>query len=128
MCQPSRRQGFESWVRKIPRRRKWQPTTVFLLGKSYGQRSLVGYGSWGGKKSDMTKCYPRKEGSGSLIDSGGCWGRENSVILQGSCNFMQQVSECQEIIFGRIFSSISHLLYNPQSFQTSRLSVSLRVP
>ena len=88
----------------------------------------MGYGSWGGKKSDMTKCYPRKEGSGSLIDSGGCWGRENSVILQGSCNFMQQVSECQEIIFGRIFSSISHLLYNPQSFQTSRLSVSLRVP
>ena len=30
-------------VRKIPWRRKWQPTPVFLPGKSYGQRSLVGY-------------------------------------------------------------------------------------
>ena len=80
------------------------------------------------QKSNMTKCYPRKEGSGSLIDSGG-WevGREKSIILQGSCSFRQQVSECQET-FGRIFSSISHLLYNQQSFQTSRLSVSLRVP
>ena len=28
---------------KIPWRRKWQPTPVFLPGKSHGQRSLVGY-------------------------------------------------------------------------------------
>ena len=31
------------WVRKIPWRRKWQCTPVFLPGKSHGQRSLVGY-------------------------------------------------------------------------------------
>ena len=30
------------WVRKIPWRRKWQPTPVLLPGKSHGQRSLVG--------------------------------------------------------------------------------------
>ena len=36
-----RRCGFDSWVRKIPWRRKWQPTPVFLPGKSHGQRSLV---------------------------------------------------------------------------------------
>ena len=30
-------------VGKIPWRRKWQPTPVFLPGKSHGQRSLVGY-------------------------------------------------------------------------------------
>ena len=55
---------------------------ILLVGKSYGQKSLVGYGSWGRKKSNMTKCYPRKEGSGSLIDSGG-WGvgREKYIIL-----------------------------------------------
>ena len=29
------------WVRKIPWRKKWQPTPVFLPGKSHGQRSLV---------------------------------------------------------------------------------------
>ena len=32
-CQ-CRRHGFNLWVRRIPRRRKWQPTTVFLPGKS----------------------------------------------------------------------------------------------
>ena len=31
-----------SWVRKIPWRRAWQPTPVFLPGESHGQRSLVG--------------------------------------------------------------------------------------
>ena len=28
-------------------RRKWQPTLVFLLGKSHGQKNLVGYNLWG---------------------------------------------------------------------------------
>ena len=41
-CQ-SRRCRFDPWVGKIPWRRKWQPTTVFLPGESHGQRSLVGY-------------------------------------------------------------------------------------
>ena len=35
--------GFNPWVTKIPWRRKWPPIPVFLLGDSYGQRSLVGY-------------------------------------------------------------------------------------
>ena len=34
---------FNPWVRKIPWRRKWQPTPVFLPGESHGQRSLGGY-------------------------------------------------------------------------------------
>ena len=38
---------FSPWVRKIPWRRKWQPTPVFLYGKSQGQRSLVGHSPWG---------------------------------------------------------------------------------
>ena len=33
-------------------RREWQPTPVFLLGKSHEQRSLVGYSPWGHKESD----------------------------------------------------------------------------
>ena len=49
------RHGFNLWVRKIPWRRKWQPTPVFLPGKSNGQRSLAGYSPWGCKESDMTK-------------------------------------------------------------------------
>ena len=37
---------FDPWVGKIPWRRKWQLTSVFLPGKSHGQRSLVGYSPW----------------------------------------------------------------------------------
>ena len=42
-------------VRKIPWRRECQPTPVFLPGEFHGQRSLVGYGSWGCEESDMTE-------------------------------------------------------------------------
>ena len=49
-----RRCGFTSWVGKIPWRRKWQPTPVFLPGKSHGQRSLGSYSPWGHKESDVT--------------------------------------------------------------------------
>ena len=41
-----RKDGFDPWVGKIPWRREWQPTPVFLPGKSHGQRSLVGYSPW----------------------------------------------------------------------------------
>ena len=53
-CQ-CRRLRFDPWVRKIPWRRKWQPTPVFLPGKSHGQRSLAGYSPWGLKELDMTE-------------------------------------------------------------------------
>ena len=43
------------WVGKIPWRRKWQPTPVFLPGKSNGWRSLAGYCPWGRKELDMTE-------------------------------------------------------------------------
>ena len=51
-CRRHRRYGFDPWVRKIPWRRKWQPTPVFLPGKSPGQKSLEGYSLWGPKESD----------------------------------------------------------------------------
>ena len=41
-----RRLGFNPWVRKISWRRKWQPTLIFLPGKSHGERSLMGYIHW----------------------------------------------------------------------------------
>ena len=49
ICQ-SRRHGFDLWLGKIPWRRTWQSTPVFLPGKSCGQRSLVGYSPWGSKR------------------------------------------------------------------------------
>ena len=49
------RYRFDLWVGKIPWRRAWQPTAVFLPGESHGQRSLVGYSPRGHKESDMTE-------------------------------------------------------------------------
>ena len=46
---------FDSWVRKIPWKRKWQPTIVFLPGKFHGQRSLIGYSPRGGEELDTTE-------------------------------------------------------------------------
>ena len=45
--------------RKIPWRKAWQPTPVFLPGESPWQRSLVGYSPWGSKESDMTEWLSR---------------------------------------------------------------------
>ena len=52
-CQ-CRRCEFDPWVRKIPWRRRWQPTPVFLPGESHGQRSLVCYSLWDHKESDIS--------------------------------------------------------------------------
>ena len=49
-----RRPAFDPWVRKIPWRRKWQPTPVFLPRKSHGQ-NLVGYSPCGRKELDTTE-------------------------------------------------------------------------
>ena len=46
---------FTPWVGKISWRREWQPSPLFLPGKSHGQRSLVGYSPWGHKESDTTE-------------------------------------------------------------------------
>ena len=40
---------FNPWVRKIPWRRKGQPTAVFLPGEPHRQRSLAGFSPWGRK-------------------------------------------------------------------------------
>ena len=55
ICLQCRRLGLDPWVGKIPWRRKWQSSAVFLSGKSHGQRSLVGYSPWGHKESDTTE-------------------------------------------------------------------------
>ena len=94
-----RRPGFKPWVRKIPRRRNWQPTPVLLPEKFHGRRTLIGYSLWGRKESDRTerlhfhfqfftkhpaqwmkyhdesleRCLPRKKYSPSLKRSARLW-------------------------------------------------------
>ena len=50
-----RRCRLHSWVRKMPWRRKWQPTPIFLPRESHGWRRLVGYSPRGHKESDTTE-------------------------------------------------------------------------
>ena len=50
ICLWCRRPGFDPWVRKIPWRREWLPTPVFLPEEFHGQRSLAGYKSMGSQR------------------------------------------------------------------------------
>ena len=67
-CQ-CKRLGFDPWVGKIPWKRKWQPTSVFLPEKSHGHRSLAGYSPRGPKELDTTEWphffFGRDEGTHS---------------------------------------------------------------
>ena len=68
-CRRCRRHRFDSWVRKTPWRGKWQPSPVFLSGKSHGQRSgglqflgfqRVGYDLLTRKQQQFNKQEPLK--------------------------------------------------------------------
>ena len=65
---------FDPWVRKIPWRRKWQPTSVFLPGKSHGQRSLVGCSPRGCEELDMTEQAHAAGGPGAKTPCSPCRG------------------------------------------------------
>ena len=54
ICLQCRRCGFDPWVGKIPFKKKWQPTPVFLPCNSHGQKNPVGYSPWDCKESDTT--------------------------------------------------------------------------
>ena len=60
----SKRHGFHPWVGKVPWRRKWHPTPVFLPGESHGRSSLAGCSPQGRKEWDTTeqlsaRCHKR---------------------------------------------------------------------
>ena len=55
ICLQCGRPGFDPWVGKIPWRREWLPSPIFLPGEFYGQRSLAGYSPWDHKESDTTE-------------------------------------------------------------------------
>ena len=86
-----KRHKFHPWARKIPWRRKWQPTKIFLPGQSHGQRSLVGCSPWGGKELDTTEVtlhthMPSSKElycqlcQGSMVKHRSLWARRNSSI------------------------------------------------
>ena len=50
ICLQCKRPGFDPWIGKIPWRRKWHLTPVFLPGKPHGKMSLAGYSPLGCKR------------------------------------------------------------------------------
>jgi len=46
---------FDPWVGKIPWRREWLPTSVFLPEEFHGHKSLAGYSPWDRKELDTTE-------------------------------------------------------------------------
>ena len=84
------------WVGKIPWRRKWQPTPVFLPGKFHGLRSLVGYSPWGHKESDTTKQLHWCRFTG--------WSkrRESAILLTNYGRVHQGVRLWQNISYSRV--------------------------
>ena len=77
-CQHKRheRRGLDAWVGKIPWRRAWQPTSVFLPGESLGQRILVGYSPWSHRELDKTEWLSTEDMNVSL-----CCRPESNTIL-----------------------------------------------
>ena len=54
-CRRHRRLRFDPWVGKIPWRKAWQPSPIFLPGETHGQLSVAGYGAQGHKELDKTE-------------------------------------------------------------------------
>ena len=67
------RHSFNPWIRKIPWRRKWQPTPVTLPRKSHGWRSLAGHSPWGCKELDTTERLNNKNSTQYRMVLAGGW-------------------------------------------------------
>ena len=109
-CQ-NRRHGFDPWVGKIPWRKKWQPTPVFLPEKSQGQRNLAGYRPWGHKESDRTEqlilshkitkyFLPKNQEQTEILDYA-CWkySPKSSVSFNSTCNLVFRKQMCPRFMF-----------------------------
>ena len=81
-CGTRKRHGFDPWVGKIPWRRKWQPTTVSLSGKSHGP--------WGCRELDMTErlstlCHVAKTNKKPLFKNSAPYAIWHPVLAQPLC-------------------------------------------
>ena len=82
-CQ-RRRRAFSPWVWKTPWRRKWPPSTVFLPGKSHGQRSLAGWSPWGCKRVRHNLATKRQHETAYVINIW-CWHLLGAGVMKMLC-------------------------------------------
>ena len=62
ICLQCGRPGFNPWIGKLPWRKEWQPTPIFLPGEFHGQRTLAGYSPRCCKELDMTEWLTQVQG------------------------------------------------------------------
>ena len=91
--------GYDPWEGKIPWRRKWQPTPVFLPGKFSGQKSLAGYSPWGRQESDTSEQLTLKRGKAELMEP--CSGVSWDIFSCTSC--------CDAVPITRVQAGLSTL-------------------
>ena len=96
-CRRQRRCGSSPSVEMMLWGRKWQPIPVVLLGKSRGQRSLVGYSPWACRESGMTE---------HLMD--GWMDKSDSYSLLGTSNVPGAAVSSLMIIFNLHKSPLFH--------------------
>ena len=109
-----RKPGFDPWVWKILWRKKWQPTPVFLPGKSHGQGSLAGYSSWGRKSGLVTKLPPPLLGD-NFVKTSTHTGVENQHGKLGFGSLLTQWAGAQwqsDPLFGCAGSSLLRGLFS----------------
>ena len=111
---------FDPWIWKIPWIRKWQPTPIFLPGKSHKQRSLVGYSPWDCKTvghvlvSKTTATF--KENFGALITAS----KKLKERLQFNCLSFQFLKlEKKQIEYNNI------ILLAPPHYFTPQISLKM---
>ena len=90
-CRRRKRLRFDPWVWKIPWKRAWQSTPLFLPGEPHGQRSLPDYSPRAAKELDMT------EATQEIL-------RRMSITVK---NFLKRIKISNTKIRGRVISTES---------------------
>ena len=121
VCLQCGRPGFDPWVGKVPWRRKWQLTRVFLPGESCGRRSLEGYSPQGRRESDTTeRLHFHFHFNGPNIHGLTCTSNNLVKCVQPKTFLADQAPGCQKgrVLFHNNVEGKERRLRPTQSFAT----------
>ena len=109
-CRRHKRHGFSRLVEKIPWRRAWQPTPIFLPGESHWQKNLVGYSPRGCKELDTTERLTH-----SIVHSLYPW-ISHSQFQPMSCHSVELVNAGPSVLRGDCIHCTAPLYLQDLSF------------